>query len=157
MSSSEFQIEIQDDVPVPEGAVALLATAVSHTLTHQQIAPPAQLTLLLTDDKTIQQLNRNYRQVNAPTDVLSFPDGDILPGTNTPYLGDIAISVPYAAHQAAQTGHDLAAELQLLAIHGTLHLLGHDHGEPEEKATMWAAQQTILDQLGLSHVTPTEA
>jgi probable rRNA maturation factor len=154
--TADFTIEIQLDVPLPEDVKGLLTTAVTTTLHHQQIPPPAELTLLLTDDKTIRQLNRDFRQVDAPTDVLSFPDGDIPPGMSMPYLGDIAISAPYASRQAAATGHDLAAELQLLAIHGTLHLLGHDHAEPEEKANMWTTQQAILEQLGLSHVTPTE-
>lgn len=156
MNSQQFLIELQVEHSVPEEVLALLPTAVTHTLHQQQISPPAQLTLLLTDDKTLQQLNNDFRQVDAATDVLSFPDGSTMPGMDGPYLGDIAISVPYATHQASQAGHDLAAELQLLAIHGTLHLLGHDHAESEEKADMWAAQQTILDQLGLSHVTPTE-
>ena len=154
--TADFAIEIQLDVPLTEDVKGLLITAVAATLHHQRISPPAELTLLLTDDTTIHQLNRDFRQVDAPTDVLSFPDGDIPPGMDMPYLGDIAISAPYASRQAAATGHDLVAELQLLAIHGTLHLLGHDHAEPDEKKAMWAAQQTILDQLGLSHVTPTE-
>ena len=154
---AEFVIEIQPDVPLPEGVIELLATAVTTTLYQQKIVPPTELTLLLTDDKTIRQLNQNFRQVDAPTDVLSFPDGTTPTGMDMPYLGDIAISVPYATRQSTQAGHDLVAELQLLAIHGTLHLLGHDHAKPEEKAAMWAAQQTILDQLELSHVAPTEA
>lgn len=153
----KFDIDVQEDSSAPEGTAVLLITAVTHTLHHQQIRPPAQLTLLLTDDKQIRQLNRDFRQVDAATDVLSFPDGDTPSGMSMPYLGDIAISVPYATHQAAQASHDLLDELQLLAVHGTLHLLGHDHADSEEKAAMWAAQQTILDQLGLSHVTPTEA
>ncbi len=156
MNSPEILIDIQTDVPLPESVMALLKTAVSHTLHQQQISPPMQLSLLLTDNETIQNLNRNFRQLDAPTDVLSFSDGAMLPGTDIAYLGDIAISVPYANHQALQAGHDLAAELQLLAIHGTLHLLGHDHAETEEKAIMWAAQKAVLYQLGLSHVTPTE-
>jgi probable rRNA maturation factor len=153
---AEFVIEIQPDVPVTGAVIELLATAVTTTLHQQKIAPPAELTLLLTDDKTIRQLNQKFRQVDAPTDVLSFPDGTTPPGMDMPYLGDIAISVPYATRQSTQAGHGLVAELQLLAIHGTLHLLGHDHAGPEEKAAMWANQQTILDQLGLSHVAPVE-
>lgn len=154
---SEFFIEIQAELPVPEGVVDLLVTAVTTTLHHQQISPPAELTVLLSDDQQLHQLNRDFRQVDSPTDVLSFPGGATLPGMPMPYLGDIAISVPTATRQAAQAGHDLKAELQLLAIHGTLHLLGHDHAEPDGKAAMWAAQQTILDQLGLNHVKATEA
>jgi probable rRNA maturation factor len=153
---NDFVIEIQNEAMMPEAWEALLVTAVRATLLQQQIAAPAELTLLLTDDKHIRQLNRDFRQVDAPTDVLSFPGGDDIPGLPMPYLGDIAISLPYATHQAEQAEHPAEAELQLLAVHGTLHLLGHDHGEPDEKAAMWAAQQAILDQLGLGHVTPTE-
>jgi GGDEF domain-containing protein len=90
--TADFAIEIQLDVPLPEDVKGLLTTAVTTTLHHQQIPPPAELTLLLTDDKTIRHLNHDFRQVDAPTDVLSFPDGDIPPGMSMPYLGDIAIS-----------------------------------------------------------------
>ena len=72
------------------------------------------------------------------------------------YLGDIIIALPYAARQAAAAGHAAEAELQLLAVHGTLHLLGYDHASPEEKAAMWSAQTAVLTQLGLSHIIPTE-
>lgn len=158
-----FLVEIQCEVDLPHGlaeeaVVALLETAVLQTLTQQQLLPPAELSLLLTDDDTIQQLNHDYRHVNKPTDVLSFPAGDDMPPIpDLPrYLGDIAISLPYAERQAAQAGHDLLGELQLLAVHGALHLLGHDHGDAEEKAAMWAAQTAVLQQLGLAHITPTE-
>jgi probable rRNA maturation factor len=72
------------------------------------------------------------------------------------YLGDIIISLPYAARQAAAAGHKTESELQLLAVHGTLHLLGYDHAIPEEKAAMWDAQTAALTQLGLGHINPTE-
>jgi probable rRNA maturation factor len=116
------------------------------------------LTLLLTDDAQIQQLNRDFRGEDKPTDVLSFPAGATLPGMGeaVAYLGDIAISAPYAQRQAQAAGHPLTAELQLLAIHGVLHLLGYDHGEPEEKADMWAAQTAVLAALGLQAIQPTE-
>jgi probable rRNA maturation factor len=67
-----------------------------------------------------------------------------------PYLGDIAISLPRATAQAEAAGHPVAAELQLLTVHGVLHLLGHDHAEPEEKAAMWAAQAAVLATLGVT-------
>lgn len=156
---SKFEIDIQIEVDAP-GAAVLLETAVLTTLQQQQINPPAVLSCLLTDDDTVQQLNRDFRQVDQPTDVLSFPAGEEMPGMEAAgmpaYLGDIAISVPYAQRQAAQAGHDVLDELQLLAVHGVLHLLGHDHGEPEEKARMWEAQTAVLTQLGLAHVKPTE-
>ncbi|MGB4870684.1 MAG: rRNA maturation RNase YbeY [Candidatus Promineifilaceae bacterium] len=141
-----------------EDVAVLLETAVRATLTHEEQQPPLELSVLLTDDAQIQQMNRDFRGVDKPTDVLSFPAGEALPGMEDadPYLGDIAISVPYAARQAAQAGHDLAGELQLLVIHGVLHLLGYDHDDPEEKAAMWAAQTAVLTPLHLQHVTPTE-
>lgn len=159
---ASFVIDVLVEVApgdAPDGVVAMLETAVLTTLAHEQLSPPLELSILLTDDAQIQQMNRDFRGVDKPTDVLSFPAGDALPGMEEadPYLGDIAISVPYATRQAAQAGHDLAGELQLLAVHGLLHLLGYDHDDAEEKAAMWAAQTAVLAQLHLQHVTPTEA
>jgi len=156
-----FVIDVMVEVEMasaPEDVAALLETAVRATLTHEEQQPPLELSVLLTDDAEIQQMNRDFRGVDKPTDVLSFPAGEALPGMEDadPYLGDIAISVPYAERQAAQAGHDLAGELQLLVIHGVLHLLGYDHDDPEEKAAMWAAQTAVLAELHLQHVTPTE-
>jgi probable rRNA maturation factor len=159
LNENGFEIEIQIDV---EGDLAELVagveTAVFTTLRQQAATPPLSLTLLLADDATLQQLNRDFRQEDKATDVLSFPAGDPLPGLMEPdpYLGDIAISVPYAQRQADKQGHPLLAELQLLAIHGTLHLLGYDHTDEAEKKEMWAAQTAVLTQLGLSHIIPTE-
>lgn len=157
-----FDIEVQVDaaetgLTLSEAEVGV-KTAVLTTLQQEAVAPPVALTILLTDDATIQQLNRDFRQEDKATDVLSFAAGEPLPGLAEPepYLGDIAISVPYARHQAQQQGHHLLAELQLLAIHGVLHLLGYDHGDEAEKAAMWAAQTAVLTRLGLAHVLPTE-
>ena len=133
-------------------AVPSLETAVQITLMQEQIEAAA-LSILLTDDAEIQEMNRDYRGEDRPTDVLSFAAGDEL----EPYLGDIAISVETAVSQAEHAGHDLVEELQLLAVHGTLHLLGYDHLHPAEKDEMWARQTAVLTQLNLSHVTPTEA
>lgn len=144
--------------PLPPGVEELLTTAVTATLRHQQEPPPRALSILLADDEQLRLLNRDFRQLDQPTDVLSFPAGGdvpLLPG-EPPYLGDIAISLPYAARQAAQAGHDLAGELQLLTIHGVLHLLGYDHETEAEKGEMWAAQTAVLAHLNLSHITPTE-
>ena len=87
--------------------------------------------------------------VDGPTDVLSFPSDEIDPETGNRYLGDILISVQRAAAQAQIPGHPVESEVQLLIVHGVLHLMGHDHAEPEEKARMWKAQTEILTQLGL--------
>ena len=157
-----FVIDVMVEVEwesLPEGVEEMLATAVRATLAQEQLSPPVELSVLLTDDAQIQQMNRDFRGVDKPTDVLSFPAGDALPGMAdaVPYLGDIAISVPYAARQAAQAGHELAGELQLLTIHGVLHLLGYDHDEPETKEAMWAVQTAVLTHLHLQHITPTES
>ena len=116
----------------------------------QQAGPDADLTLVLTGDLQIQALNRDYLAKDVPTDVLSFPANEIDPETGRPYLGDVIISIPQAEAQAIAAGHSLDAELTLLVVHGTLHLLGHDHAEEKEKAGMWAAQSEILTRLGIS-------
>jgi probable rRNA maturation factor len=79
-----------------------------------------------------------------------------MPGADAAYLGDVAIAVPTAERQAAIKGHTPLAELQLLAVHGVLHLLGHDHLDAGQKAAMWAAQAAILGKLGLASIQPTE-
>ncbi|MBC7877980.1 MAG: rRNA maturation RNase YbeY [Anaerolineales bacterium] len=112
----------------------------------------ADMTIVLTDDAQLHELNREYLGVDAPTDVLSFPASESDPETGAPYLGDILISIPRAAQQAQASGHPLEAEVQLLVVHGTLHLLGYDHAEAEEKAIMWKAQAEVLERLGLSYV-----
>jgi probable rRNA maturation factor len=129
--------------------------------------PQATLTVVVTSDEAIQMLNRDYRNVDAPTDVLSFasqeansPDDPtlVLPpelaAELASYLGDLVIAYPYAERQAAHYQNTVAAELRLLVVHGVLHLLGYDHATPEEEAAMWARQEAVLTPFGdhgLSH------
>jgi probable rRNA maturation factor len=108
------------------------------------------LTIALVDDARIQGLNRDFLSHDAPTDVLSFPADESDPETGRHYLGDVVISLARATEQAAQRGHAVEAEMQLLVVHGVLHLLGHDHADPGEKDRMWAAQAGILEHLGVS-------
>jgi probable rRNA maturation factor len=124
-----------------------LRAAARATLRHQHAASPGALSLLVTGDAALRRLNRQFLGHNTSTDVLSFPSEDLDPETGARYFGDIAISYPRARLQAAQGRHPIWAELQLLVVHGTLHLLGHDHAAPEEKARMWAAQAEILAHL----------
>ena len=112
----------------------------------------ADMTIVLTDDKQLHELNRDYLGIDAPTDVLSFPAAEADPETGVAYLGDILISLPRAKQQAETAGHSVEAEVQLLVVHGTLHLLGHDHAKAGEKARMWKAQAEVMSKLGLSHV-----
>jgi probable rRNA maturation factor len=84
------------------------------------------VTLCLVSDRSMRELNRRFRGKDVPTDVLSFPAGEA-PVEDEPHLGDIVIAVPVAARQARERGHTLARELELLALHGFLHLAGYDH------------------------------
>jgi len=112
----------------------------------------ADMSIVLTNDAQLHELNHEYLGIDAPTDVLSFPSDEEDPETGTPYLGDILISIPRATQQAKAASHPVEAEVQLLVVHGTLHLLGHDHAEAEEKARMWQAQSEVMAKLGLSHI-----
>lgn len=148
-------IEIQIDDPyLPFVMPARLEAAAQAALAHQHAPSEAELTLVITGDETLHRLNLQFLDIDAPTDVLSFPSGELDPGVASPYLGDILISYPQAAAQAQKGGHTPEAELALLAVHGVLHLLGHDHAEPAEKAAMWAAQSEILANLGLDLIPP---
>ncbi len=90
-----------------------------------------ELTLSFVDDPEIRELNKSYRKKDKATDVLSFPLNETAADGNF-YLGDIVISVPRAKEQAAELGHPLVRELEILAIHGFLHLLGYDHDAGHE-------------------------
>ena len=130
----------------------LLIRAAQAALEHESQSLESDLSIVLTDDARLQELNRQYLGIDAPTDVLSFPSSETDPDTGTPYLGDILISIPRAQSQAEAAGHALESEVQLLVVHGALHLLGHDHAEPEEKTRMWQAQAKILGSLGLGDI-----
>jgi probable rRNA maturation factor len=142
-------INIESEFDFPK---KLLEGAAHAALTHQKQPRDADLSIVLTDDARLQGLNREYLGIDAPTDVLSFPASESDPETGAPYLGDILISIPRAREQAASTGHALEAEVQLLVVHGVLHLLGHDHAEAKGKRKMWKAQAEILESLGLSGI-----
>lgn len=100
--------------------------------------------VLVTDDETIQSYNQAYRGIDKPTDVLSFESHEIDPETNQLILGDILISYPTISKQAEKGGHAVEKELELMCVHGALHLMGYDHLEEDEKAEMWALQTKIL-------------
>ncbi len=130
-----------------------MRAAVLHLLEAYDVAQGTGLTLLVTDDEAVQKLNARYRGVDSPTDVLSFPaDDDDLPPDleEAPYLGDILVSYPYTARHAQQDRLPVEDVLVLLAIHGTLHLLGFDHDNAENQAAMWEAQANALQALGIS-------
>jgi probable rRNA maturation factor len=125
-----------------------LGRAIAATLLAED-RPDGEVSLLVTDDEVVAAYNREYRGAEGPTDVLSFAAQEPTPGFVTApemanYLGDIVIALPFTRRQAAALNRPLTDELRLLAVHGTLHLLGYDHAEPGEEAIMWAKQDAIL-------------
>lgn len=101
-----------------------------------------EVCVLLTSDEEVRRLNRQFRRVDEPTDVLTFPSGD--PGS-----GDIAIAVPYAQKQADARGVDLGQEIAYLAIHGALHLAGYDDEEEDDRRTMVRKMNEVARTVGL--------
>jgi probable rRNA maturation factor len=149
---SNFAIDVQDYLSdLPAEWVPILEETCQLVLIRAQAPVGSGVSIVLSDNAQLQVLNRDFLGIDAPTDVLSFPNSSVYPPSGpAPYLGDIIISVEKAEAQALAAGHTLTAELQLLVVHGTLHLLGHDHAEPIEKARMWAAQADALTALAVS-------
>ncbi len=115
-------------------------------------APPCEVSVTVTDDETVRGLNREYAGEDAVTDVLSFSqrEGEELtgpPGSVAP-LGEVIIAYPQAARQASERGRSVEEEVARLLIHGTLHLLGYDHAEPEEERRMRAREEELLGAIG---------
>jgi probable rRNA maturation factor len=123
----------------------------------------AQVGLLIVGDEAIHEFNLEYRGVDRPTDVLSFPlmepgeeptQADIDPETGEVVLGDIVISLPAIERQAEEYGHSPAREAAFLAVHGTLHLLGYDHETDDERAEMRKLEEAVLEAIGLERAEP---
>jgi probable rRNA maturation factor len=148
VSNAIIGIQIDDEFETAVDQEAL-ETLVRRMLAAETLpAPDVELAIVIGGDTQIQELNRQYRGVDAPTDVLSFAMLDEPSMVSNPeaplYLGDVIISYPRVLAQAAEAGHSSQEELDLLAVHGVLHLLGYDHDNDERKATMWARQDAIL-------------
>ena len=135
---------------------SLFESAAQEAIQQAGESPEVSLTVLITDEAQVQELNRQYRGMDEPTDVLSFPADYVDPDTNVLYLGDVIISLPQAQVQATSGGHSLKEEMQLLVVHGVLHLLGYDHMEDEEKDRMWSIQSEILRSLGCTITPPSD-
>jgi len=119
------RVQIKWDRRPSQPAAEVLRKTVSGVLRRLD-AGPSEVYLVVTDDEVIRTLNRDFLGKDRPTDVLSFPDGDLLPNGRT-LLGEIVVSLDTARRQAEDAGHDEVRELAELVLHGTLHLLGYDH------------------------------
>lgn len=114
----------------------------------------AEVSVTLTDNAHIHALNRQYRHIDRPTDVLSFALNEseepaVMGGLSVNVLGDIIISVERAQAQAADYGHSLRREVAFLTVHGMLHLLGYDHMEENDRLAMEKEQKYVMEQLGI--------
>ena len=137
--SIDFVVETE-----PEGVdFAALEALAGRVLEGERVADGVALTVLTTDDETLRDLNNRFLGIDAPTDVLAFPEAAEAPlgEGEAPSLGDIAISVPTARRQAAELGHPLADELAHLLTHGILHLCGYDHEAGGEEAWRMRARE----------------
>ncbi len=151
----------QKKLKIPGETVKLMEKAAKLVVKTEGFAHPWEVSIELTDNESIREINREHREIDSPTDVLSFPlleavDGkpqvlpiDIDPETKRVALGDILISAEKALEQAQNYGHSLERELAFLTVHGMLHLLGYDHMSPEEEKTMFEKQEQVLSSIGL--------
>ena len=156
-------IPITADVPgaASQGNCALIRKVIRTALAAEGVDFPCEVDVLLTNDSGIHAINREMRQVDRPTDVLSFPEFDLTPGqlpgaedadpgTGLVPLGDMVISMEHVAAQAKEYGHSNRRELSYLVVHSVLHLLGYDHlDEGPQKAQMRAREEAILGELSI--------
>ena len=137
-----INIQIRDDYK-KDVSVESIISATKITFAYFNLPENLEITIVIENNKLLQELNYKYLGINSPTDVLSFKLGeDINEGSNL-YLGDIVISFPIAQEQSLKN-HDVNCEIQLLVIHGILHLLEFDHVTEKEQKTMWKNQLDIL-------------
>ena len=151
-----MSIDIANESGLAVDEVGLAAVA-RFTLDQMRIHPLAELSVLLVDERTMTELHERWMGEPGPTDVLAFPmdelrpphlggnrAGDPEPGDDPGLLGDVVLCPQVAAEQAVKAGHSAQDELELLTVHGILHLLGYDHAEPEEHAAMFGTQDQLL-------------
>ena len=158
------EILIETEVDGAEPYAALLRRVIPAALEAEGVPFPCEVDVLFTDDAGIQAINREQRDVDRPTDVLSFPmfnltpgtpptldDVEADPGTGLVPLGDMVLSLERAQAQGAEYGHGPEREAAYLAVHSVLHLLGYDHlDEGPQKAQMRAREDAIMEEIGLT-------
>lgn len=141
----------QDIIEVTPELKKLIVNSVAQSLKYEEFPDKCEVSVTLTDNEEIHVLNREYRGVDRPTDVLSFPifDEDDMGGKTI--LGDIVLSLERAREQALEFGHSFEREVAFLTVHSMLHLLGYDHEEGKaQESEMFTRQESILCKMGLA-------
>ena len=146
----------QEEIVIPEDLEATLKKTMDIVARKENLTDNTEVDITIVDNDEIHTLNRDYRGIDRPTDVLSFAldEGDEEPevddGEAEHLLGDVIISAPRAVEQGEEFGHGLTREMTYLAVHGMLHLLGYDHMVEADKKVMRAREEEILRELDLA-------
>ncbi len=146
----------QDKLPPPADIEQLIESCTRAALEEEEISEDAQVSVTLVDNEAIREINREHRNIDSATDVLSFPLGDddsfdTDPDTGAILLGDIVISLERAAEQAREYGHSFRREVAFLITHSLFHLLGYDHVDSkEDEKLMFGKQEKVLEALGIT-------
>ena len=145
---NEFEIINETEEEIEE--LSKLKDVVGFALKHENIENSI-FNIIIVDEETIRELNKNYRGKDSVTDVISFAleDDDTFVKTDFRVLGDIYICLPRAKSQALEYGHSFFREISFLAVHGLLHLLGYDHMNKEDEKVMFTLQELILSEYGI--------
>lgn len=146
----KLNYEINDNYKV-DFKYDYLHRVIKRTLKHEKVKN-AFFSIIFVDEKEIQKINKEYRKIDKVTDVISFAfeDNNSLQYNNIRVLGDIYICIPRMIEQAHDYGHSVKRELSFLTVHGLLHLLGYDHMKKEDEEIMFAKQELILDEEGIT-------
>lgn len=157
MGDTGYNADVQIALDTPETLpLARIQQAVDWVLSRHDQPAGTAVSVVIVDDARIRQMNRRFRNIDKPTDVLSFPaePSPVDDDSEERYLGDLILGLPYIQRQAGAEKHAWQDELLLAVIHGTLHLLGYDHDSPEAQRTMWATQAEALAALGIPITVP---
>ncbi len=148
MAKLKLRLRCENGRKCPLSLRRRIRRAAKAVLDAEGVAEPCELSVLLTDDEGIHGINREFRGVDRPTDVLSFPMDETDPGTGRRLLGDMVLNVDRAAAQGREFGHGAEHEISYLTVHSVLHLLGYDHvDEGEMKRAMRAREKAVMKVL----------
>ena len=148
MAAVKLSLRCENGQKCPPELRRRIKAAAEAVLETEGIEDKCELSVLLTDDEGIHVINREFRDVDKPTDVLSFPMGDIDPETGRLLLGDMVLNVNRAEAQGAEFGHGAEHEISYLTVHSVLHLLGYDHvDEGEMKKQMRGREKLIMSRI----------